>query len=94
MDDSISFLLDSSRFTYQIVYLFLGYYARIVGRPVRSIPYSAAWALALADELKAILTRRPPRVRRIALGYVVEPRALFHRESPGVTRVVAAAVHR
>jgi nucleoside-diphosphate-sugar epimerase len=50
---------------------FLGYYARIVGRPVRSIPYSAAWALALADELKAILTRRPPRVPRTALGYVV-----------------------
>jgi nucleoside-diphosphate-sugar epimerase len=26
--------------------------------------------LALGDELRAILTRRPPRVRRSALGYV------------------------
>lgn len=58
---------------------FLGYYARMVGRPVRSIPYSAAWALALADELRAILTLRPPRVRRAALGYVVS-RARFSTE--------------
>ncbi|HLQ65531.1 MAG TPA: NAD-dependent epimerase/dehydratase family protein [bacterium] len=50
---------------------YLGYYARMVGRPVRSIPYPAAWMLALGDELRAILTRRPPRVRRSALGYVM-----------------------
>lgn len=50
---------------------YLGYYARMLGRPVRSIPYPAAWMLALADELRAVLTRRPPRVRRSALGYVV-----------------------
>ena len=50
---------------------YLGYYARMVGRPVRSIPYPAAWMLALGDELRAILTRRPPRVRRSALSYVM-----------------------
>ncbi len=50
---------------------FLGHYARMVGRPPRSISYSAAWTLALADEVRAILTHRPPRVRRTALGYAV-----------------------
>jgi nucleoside-diphosphate-sugar epimerase len=50
---------------------FLGHYARMVGRPPRSISYSAAWTLALADEIRAILTHRPPRVRRTALGYAV-----------------------
>ncbi|HEX4841672.1 MAG TPA: NAD-dependent epimerase/dehydratase family protein [bacterium] len=55
---------------------YLGYYARMVGRRVRSIPYPAAWMLALGDELRAILMRRPPRVRRTTLGYVVS-RARF-----------------
>lgn len=55
---------------------FLGYYARMVGRAPRSIPYAAAWTLALADEWRAYLTRRPPRVRRTSLGYVVS-RARF-----------------
>lgn len=50
---------------------FLGHYARIVGRPARSISYSTAWVLALADEIRAVLTRRPPRVRRTAIGYAV-----------------------
>jgi nucleoside-diphosphate-sugar epimerase len=35
--------------------------------------------LALGDELRAILTRRPPRIRRSALGYVIS-RARFSTE--------------
>lgn len=50
---------------------FLGHYARIVGRPARSISHPTAWVLALADEIRAALTRQPPRVRRTAIGYAV-----------------------
>lgn len=50
---------------------FLGHYARIVGRPARSISLRAAWVLALADEVRAAMTRQPPRVRRTAIGYAV-----------------------
>lgn len=50
---------------------FLGHYARIVGRPARSISYPTAWVLALADEIRAAITRQPPRVQRTAIGYAV-----------------------
>lgn len=50
---------------------YLGYYARMAGRPVRSVPYATAWLIAVTDELRALATRRPPRVRRTALGYAV-----------------------
>lgn len=58
---------------------FLAYYARIVRKPARSIPYVTAWLMALADETRALLTRRPPRVRRTALGYAVS-HAVFSTE--------------
>jgi dihydropteroate synthase len=45
---------------------FLGYYARIVGRPVRSIPYSAAWALALADDADEERRRVVPVIAALA----------------------------
>lgn len=58
---------------------YLGYYARMVGKPPRSIPYTLAWLTALADETRALVTRRPPRVRRTALGYAVS-HAVFSAE--------------
>lgn len=58
---------------------FLGYYARMLGKPPRSIPYGVAWLTALADETRSLLTRQPPRVRRTALGYAVS-HAVFSTE--------------
>lgn len=50
---------------------YLGHYARMIGKPVRSVPYFAAWLIALGDEVRAAVTARPPRIRRTALGYAV-----------------------
>lgn len=50
---------------------YLDCYARMVGKPPRSVPYLASWLIALSDEVRARLTQRPPRVRRAALGYAV-----------------------
>lgn len=50
---------------------YLHWYARMVAKPVRSVSYTTAWFIALADETRALITRRPPRVRRTALGYAV-----------------------
>jgi nucleoside-diphosphate-sugar epimerase len=58
---------------------YLEQYARMVGRPVRSVSYVTSWLIALTDETRALLTRRPPRVRRTALGYAVS-HALFSTE--------------
>ncbi len=58
---------------------FLQQYAQMVGRSPRSVSYRTAWFIALADEVRALLTRRPPRVRRTALGYAVS-RAMFSTE--------------
>jgi len=58
---------------------YLQQYARMVGRPVRSVSYLTSWLIALTDEARALLTHRPPRVRRTALGYAVS-RAVFSTE--------------
>ncbi len=50
---------------------FLGYYAHMLHKPIRSVPLVAAYALALGDELRAFLTRTPPRIRPTAIGYTV-----------------------
>jgi nucleoside-diphosphate-sugar epimerase len=51
----------------------------MVGKRVRSVSYLTSWLIALTDETRAVLTHRPPRVRRTALGYAVS-RALFSTE--------------
>ena len=58
---------------------YLGAYARMVGKRARSVSYLASWQIALTDEIRALLTHRPPRVRRTALGYAVS-HALFSTE--------------
>jgi nucleoside-diphosphate-sugar epimerase len=58
---------------------YLDQYARMTGKQVRSVSYFASWQIALTDEMRALLTRRPPRVRRAALGYAVS-HALFSTE--------------
>jgi nucleoside-diphosphate-sugar epimerase len=58
---------------------YLAQYARMVGKRVRSVSYLTSWLIALTDETRAVLTHRPPRVRRTALGYAVS-RALFSTE--------------
>jgi nucleoside-diphosphate-sugar epimerase len=35
------------------------------------VSYAASWLIALTDEARALMTRRPPRIRRAALGYAV-----------------------
>lgn len=50
---------------------FLEPYAQMVGRRPRSVSYPTSWLIALTDELRAVVTRRPPRIRRAALGYTV-----------------------
>ncbi|HEY6104256.1 MAG TPA: NAD-dependent epimerase/dehydratase family protein [bacterium] len=55
---------------------YLGEYSSMVGKRVRSVSYLASWQIALTDEIRALLTHRPPRVRRTALGYAIS-HALF-----------------
>lgn len=50
---------------------YLQRYGRMVGKAPRSVSYVAAWLIAVTDETRALITRRPPRVRRTALGYAV-----------------------
>ncbi len=50
---------------------YLSRYGTMVGKAPRSVTYVTAWMLALTDELRALVTHRPPRVRRTALGYAV-----------------------
>ena len=58
---------------------YLHYYARMVGGRPRSVSYPVSWLIALTDELRARVTRRPPRIRRAALGYAVS-HAVFSTE--------------
>lgn len=58
---------------------FLAYYARMLDRPVRSVPLVLAYALAAGDELRAFLTRKRPRIRPSAVGYTIS-RARFNTE--------------
>jgi nucleoside-diphosphate-sugar epimerase len=58
---------------------YLHYYAQMVGRRPRSVAYPTSGLIALTDELRARVTRRPPRIRRAALGYAVS-RAVFSTE--------------
>jgi 2-alkyl-3-oxoalkanoate reductase len=46
-------------------------YAQMVGRRPRSVSYPVSWLIALTDEVRALVTRRPPRIRRAALGYAI-----------------------
>jgi nucleoside-diphosphate-sugar epimerase len=50
---------------------YLHHYAQMVGRRPRSVSYAVSWLIALTDETRALMTRRPPRIRRAALGYAV-----------------------
>ncbi|MGH2349143.1 MAG: NAD-dependent epimerase/dehydratase family protein [bacterium] len=50
---------------------YLGYYGRLAGKPVRSVPYAALWLLALGSEFRARLMRTRPRESRTALGYAI-----------------------
>jgi UDP-glucose 4-epimerase len=50
---------------------YLHYYAQMVGRRPRSVAYPTSWLIASTDELRARISRRPPRIRRAALGYAV-----------------------
>ena len=50
---------------------YLQYYGRMVGKSPLSVPYLVAWLLAVADETRAFLTRRQPRIWRRALGYAM-----------------------
>lgn len=58
---------------------YLERYGRMVGKNARSVSYLTSWLIAVADETRARFTRRPPRVRRTALGYAVS-RATFSTE--------------
>lgn len=58
---------------------YLARYGAMVGKRARSVSYFTAWLLAVTDETRALITRRPPRVRRTALGYAVS-RATFSTE--------------
>lgn len=58
---------------------YLDLYGRMVGKKPRSVSYLTAWLIAAGDELRALVTRKPPRVRRAALGYAVS-RAIFSTE--------------
>lgn len=58
---------------------YLDLYGRMVGKRPRSVRYLTAWLIAAGDEMRALATHRPPRVRRTALGYAVS-RALFSTE--------------
>lgn len=49
----------------------LGYYARMLERPARSVPPIAGYILAAADLLRAFITQAPPRLRPTAVGYAV-----------------------
>lgn len=50
---------------------YLGHYARLAGKPVRSVPYAALWLIALGSELRSRFTRALPQTPRAALGYAV-----------------------
>jgi nucleoside-diphosphate-sugar epimerase len=50
---------------------YLGFYGRLAGKPVRSVPYAALWLLALGGEFRALVTRTRPRASRATLGYTV-----------------------
>lgn len=50
---------------------YLQHYGRMVGKSPVSVPYPVAWMLAVADETRAFITRRQPRIWRRALGYAM-----------------------
>jgi len=58
---------------------YLDRYGRMVGKQARSVSRLTSWLIAFADEARSVLTRRPPRVRRTALGYATS-RATFSTE--------------
>lgn len=49
----------------------LGYYARMLGRPLRSVPQFAGTAIAATALALARISRTPPRLRPAAVGYTV-----------------------
>ncbi len=49
---------------------FLGHYARMCGRPLRSAPAAAVWLFGLAMEVRGALTRRPPLTHRSLTHYM------------------------
>lgn len=58
---------------------FLGYYARMSGRPLRSFPAAAMWILALGSELLGAVRGRPPKLDRKSVAYMTR-RSLFSTE--------------
>lgn len=58
---------------------YLQQYGRMVGKTPRSVPYPIAWSIAAADEARAFIMRRPPRLWRKGLGYAVS-QAFFSTE--------------
>ncbi|MDQ7842708.1 MAG: NAD-dependent epimerase/dehydratase family protein [Armatimonadota bacterium] len=58
---------------------YLDRYARMVGKRARAVSPLTSWLIAVADETRSLFTRRPPRVRRTALGYAVS-QATFSTE--------------
>lgn len=50
---------------------YLERYGRMVGKKARSVSNFTSWLIAVTDETRSAFTRRPPRVRRTALGYAV-----------------------
>lgn len=58
---------------------YLQHYGRMVGKSPLSVPYAVAWLLAVADETRALIARRQPRIWRKALGYAMS-QALYSTE--------------
>lgn len=58
---------------------FLGHYARMSGRPLRSFPAAGMWILALGSEFLGAVRRRPPRLDRGSVAYMTR-RSLFSIE--------------
>lgn len=65
---------------------FLGHYARIAGRPLRSVPRWIVGTLASAAEMLAAIKRRPVALSRAELGY-------FLRTSRFSTAAARAVLH-
>ncbi len=49
---------------------FFGRYARMAGKRARSIPVALPWLGGLAAEASAKITRRPPAISRVQLGFI------------------------
>ncbi|MGH2403664.1 MAG: NAD-dependent epimerase/dehydratase family protein [bacterium] len=58
---------------------FLGHYARMSRRPLRSFPAAGMWMLALGSELAGAVRGQPPRLDRGSVAYMTR-RSLFNTE--------------